>query len=224
MELITAIKKHLLPNIKLWVAIKGTSRLYLTNIVDVYDESFTIYPPMDNGERLIITKKTKLEFMYISNSGKYYFTTKAIDIIKDQITLLAIELPRVIERHEMRAFFRVDLLRHIPVKLRDDIVNEETGTCYCKGEMVTMVCTDISGGGLKLLSPVALRVDDKIDIDLSGIVDGIESVEGTVVRKIGVEEGAYAFGVKFTSLLESERDKIVKRIFQRQVEQAKLND
>ena len=91
-----------------------------------------------------------------------------------------------------------------------------------KGEMVTMVCTDISGGGVKLLSPVLLHVDDKLDIDLSGFIDGIGKVEGTIVRQIDSEDGYYAYGIMFTSLSESDRDKIVKRVFMRQSEQRKL--
>ncbi len=223
METITAVKKHIVPHMSLWVALEGTTRLYLTKVVDVYKDSFTVYPPMDDGETLSVTKKNILEFIYTTNRGKYYFTSSALGIVKDQVTLLALKLPEKIERREKRAYFRVDLLRHVPVKFREDLDTHD-GKYFLKGEMVTMVCTDISGGGMKLLSPVELRVNDKLDIELGGIVEGIGEVEGTVVRKIGEEDGAYAFGIMFTSLSEPDRDKIVKRIFQRQTEQARLND
>lgn len=223
METVTAVKKLIVPGMKLWVSIKGTSRLFLTRVYDVYPESFTIYPPTDNGEKLTVTKKTQLEFMFMKDSGKYYFTTNAIGIIKDKFTLLAINLPKEIVRNEMRAFYRVDLLRHLPVFLRRDTEDYITGKSFKKGEMVTMVCTDISGGGLKLLSPVGLQIDDKVDIDLSGFIDDIGKVEGTIVRQTDSEDEYYAYGVMFTSLSESDRDKIVKRVFMRQAEQRKLN-
>ena len=166
MEAISNIKKYITPDLKMWVSIKGTSRLFLTKVYDVYAESFTIYPPTDNGEKLIVTKKTNLEFMFMMDSGKYYFTTNAIGIVKDKVTLLAINLPKEIVRNEMRAFYRVDILHHLPVFVRQDIDDKPNDRYIKKGEMVTMVCTDISGGGVKLLSPVLLHVDDKLDIDL----------------------------------------------------------
>ena len=223
METVTTVKKLIVPNMKLWVSIKGTSRLFLTRVYDVYPESFTIYPPTDNGEKLTVTKKTQLEFMFMMDSGKYYFTTNAIGIIKDKFTLLAINLPKDIVRNEMREFYRVDLLRHLPVFLKQDIEDNHTGKFFKKGDMVTMVCTDISGGGLKLLSPVYLHIDDKVDIDLSGFIDDIGRIEGTVVRQTDSEDEYYTYGVMFTSLSESDRDKIVKRVFMRQTEQRKLN-
>lgn len=222
MEAISNIKKYITPDLKMWVSIKGTSRLFLTKVYDVYAESFTIYPPTDNGEELIVTKKTNLEFMFMMDSGKYYFTTNAIGIVKDKVTLLAINLPKEIVRNEMRAFYRVDILHHLPVFVRQDIDDKPNDRDIKKGEMVTMVCTDISGGGVKLLSPVLLHVDDKLDIDLSGFIDGIGKVEGTIVRQIDSEDGYYAYGIMFTSLSESDRDKIVKRVFMRQSEQRKL--
>lgn len=223
MEAISNIKKYIVPDLKMWVSIEGTSRLFLTKVYDVYADSFTIYPPTDNGEKLTVTKKTKLEFMFMMDSGKYYFTTNAIGIVKDKITLLAINLPKEIVRNEMRAFYRVDILRHLPVFFKHNIDDEVNNIYIRKGDMITMVCTDISGGGMKLLSPVPLQINDKVDIDLSGFIDGIGKVEGSIVRQIDLEDESYAYGVMFTSLSESDRDKIVKRVFMRQTEQRKLN-
>ncbi len=222
METITAVTKYIVPDLKLWVALEGTTRLYSTSVVGVYKDSFTIYPPVDEEEKLTVTKKHILEFIYINNSGKYSFKSSAIGIVKDKVTLLAVKLPRFLKRSEQRAFFRMDLQRHIAVKFRNDFESDD-GRFYQKGQMLTMVCADISGGGIKLLSPIELRVNDKIDIDLSGIVESIGEVEGTIVRRIGKENDKYAFGVMFTALSESERDKIIKRIFQRQTEQIRLN-
>ncbi len=57
METITAVKKLIKPDLHLWVAVSGTQRLFFTKVSDVYDTSFTILPPTDNGENLIVTKK-----------------------------------------------------------------------------------------------------------------------------------------------------------------------
>ncbi len=142
METITAVKKLIKPDLHLWVAVSGTQRLFFTKVSDVYDTSFTILPPTDNGENLIVTKKTELKFMFIIESGKYFFTTKPIGIIKDNITLLAIELPVSIQRNEMRAFYRVEMLRRIPVKLVHAAAGFK-GTDYQKNDIVTMTCTDL---------------------------------------------------------------------------------
>lgn len=223
MESISNIKKYIVPDMKMWVSIEGTSRLFFTKVHGVYAESFTVYPPTDNGEKLTVTKKTNLEFMFMLDSGKYYFTTNAIGIVKDKVTLLAINLPKEIVRNEMRAFYRVDILRHLPVFFRHNIDDEVNSIYIRKGDMVTMMCNDISGGGMKLLSPVPLNINDKVDIDLSGFIEDIGKVEGTIVRYIDSEDENYAYGVMFTSLSESDRDKIVKRVFMRQAEQKKLN-
>ena len=223
METITAVKKLIKPDLKLWVAVSGTQRLFFTKVSDVYDTSFTILPPTDNGENLIVTKKTELEFMFTIESGKYFFTTKPIGIIKENITLLAIELPASIQRNEMRAFYRVEMLRRIPVKLVK-VANGLNGTDYQKNDIVTMTCTDLSGGGMKLISPVPLDKDDVLEIDLSGLVEGLENVSAKVIRYIGVEEEGHAVGIMFTSLTESARDKIIRCVFQRQYNKERLID
>lgn len=223
METITAVKKLIKPDLQLWVAVSGTQRLFFTKVSDVYDTSFTILPPTDNGENLIVTKKTELEFMFTIESGKYFFTTKPIGIIKENITLLAIELPASIQRNEMRAFYRVEMLRRIPVKLVH-IAAGLNGTDYQKNDIVTMTCTDLSGGGMKLISPVPLDKDDELEIDLSGLVDGLENVGAKVIRYIGVEEDGHAVGIMFTSLTESARDKIIRCVFQRQYNKERLTD
>lgn len=223
METITAVKKLIKPDLQLWVAVSGTQRLFYTKVSDVYDTSFTILPPTDNGENLIVTKKTELEFMFTIESGKYFFTTKPIGIIKENITLLAIELPASIQRNEMRAFYRVEMLRRIPVKLVK-VANGLNGTDYQKNDIITMTCTDLSGGGMKLISPVPLDKDDVLEIDLSGLVEGLENVSAKVIRYIGVEEEGHAVGIMFTSLTESARDKIIRCVFQRQYNKERLID
>ena len=223
METITAVKKLIKPDLQLWVAVSGTQRLFFTKVSDVYDTSFTIFPPTDNGENLIVTKKTELEFMFTIESGKYFFTTKPIGIIKENITLLAIELPASIQRNEMRAFYRVEMLRRIPVKLVK-VANGLNGTDYQKNDIITMTCTDLSGGGMKLISPVPLDKDDELEIDLSGLVEGLENVSAKVIRYIGVEEEGHAVGIMFTSLTESARDKIIRCVFQRQYNKERLID
>ena len=223
METITAVKKLIKPDLQLWVAVSGTQRLFFTKVSDVYDTSFTILPPTDNGENLIVTKKTELKIMITIESGKYFFTTKPIGIIKENITLLAIELPASIQRNEMRAFYRVEMLRRIPVKLVK-VANGLNGTDYQKNDIITMTCTDLSGGGMKLISPVPLDKDDVLEIDLSGLVDGLENVSAKVIRYIGVEEEGHAVGIMFTSLTESARDKIIRCVFQRQYNKERLID
>lgn len=223
METITAVKKLIRSDLHLWVAVSGTQRLFFTKVSDVYDTSFTILPPTDNGENLIVTKKTELKFMFIIESGKYFFTTKPIGIIKENITLLAIELPASIQRNEMRAFYRVEMLRRIPVKLVHAAAVFK-GTDYQKNDIVTMTCTDLSGGGMKLISPVPLDKDDELEIDLSGLVDDLENVGAKVIRYIGVEEEGHAVGIMFTSLTESARDKIIRCVFQRQYNKERLTD
>lgn len=71
MEIITAVKKLIKAELKLWVAVSGTKRLFVTKVNNVYDTSFTILPPTDNGKNLIVTKKTELEFMFTIENGKY---------------------------------------------------------------------------------------------------------------------------------------------------------
>ena len=87
-----------------------------------------------------------------------------------------------------------------------------------------MTCTDLSGGGMKLISPVPLDKDDELEIDLSGLVDGLDNVGAKVIRYIGVEEEGHAVGIMFTSLTESARDKIIRCVFQRQYNKERLTD
>ena len=77
---------------------------------------------------------------------------------------------------------------------------------------------------MKLISPVPLDKDDELEIDLSGLVDGLENVGAKVIRYIGMEEEGYAVGIMFTSLTEFDRDKIIRCVFQRQHHKERLSN
>lgn len=219
------VKNFIKSGLQLWVKVKGTQKLFFTRVSNVYDTSFTIFLPTDNGKNVVIPQELELEFIFTSENCKYIFSAKQIGIVDGDITLLTIELPVTIQKSEVRAFKRVEMFKHIPVKLID-ITNGLENNKYKKNDIVMMICTDLSGGGIKLISPVYLEKDDLLEINLSKFVEGLENVEAKVTRHVGIEKGGegYITGVMFTSLTETDRNKIIRGIFQHQFDKERLID
>jgi len=81
--------------------------------------------------------------------------------------------------------------------------------------------TELSGGGLRCFAPdEGLSVGQAIEmvIFLSQLPMSVAGVVG-VVRRIEQVEGQTVYGVEFTNLRESDREKIVHFVFQEQREQ-----
>lgn len=224
MEKITSVSRYIKEDLRIGVANRGSSAVYVSKIIRVTDKSFFMYVPTDNTNKMLVKPGMELEFVYIIDSGKYTFVSTVLNVVSDSVDIVEVNMPSYLERLELRKFFRVDMLRSIPVYKVNSKVLSGNRFIYERGDFVPMTCTDLSGGGMKLTSNVKIETDDVLEVDLSRIDSNLPaSVMVKVVRSVDNKDDTYTLGIMFTSLTESDRDKIIKFVFQRQTEQRKVS-
>lgn len=74
---------------------------------------------------------------------------------------------------------------------------------------------------MRLFSEIKMEKNDTIEIYLQGSIEKLESLKALVMRSTK-RDGMFETGVRFEDLSSSDRDKIVKYVFKRQVELRKL--
>lgn len=81
------------------------------------------------------------------------------------------------------------------------------------------ITNDLSGGGLRFNSKVELEIDTELELSLNIPGKGKISVGGKVVRCFPLERvTGFSVGVEFTIIDKTDREKLIRFIFERQRE------
>jgi len=171
--------------------------------------------PTDKGQGIPLKPNTRVHLSYVLDKGRFSFKSVILDRVKDPLPMLVVQYPEAIFRQELRAFFRVDT--RIPVKVMATVKSGESASV----KIIDAKIVDISGGGMRLFSEIKMEKNDTIEIYLQGSIEKLESLKALVMRSTK-RDGMFETGVRFEDLSSSDRDKIVKYVFKRQVELRKL--
>jgi c-di-GMP-binding flagellar brake protein YcgR len=115
---------------------------------------------------------------------------------------LRVESTGVVELIQRRDFVRVDA--HVPV------VYQPLGP---EGWTVTAYTLEVSGGGFRMAQAEALRLGDMMSFTLE-LGEGAEPL--TAVAEAVREAGPGEFGLRFVEILERERQRLVRWVFERE--------
>ena len=79
---------------------------------------------------------------------------------------------------------------------------------------------DLSGGGIKITFNRGLKEGTRVELSFELERGEVINALGEIVRteKVGEGNDRYWLAIKFTDILESDRNKIVKFVFKKQVE------
>ncbi|MCD8553820.1 flagellar brake protein [Seleniivibrio sp.] len=219
MEKLVKFDKFISVNQKLLIEVKvgDYPGIFDSRIEDVsHKEHIMVSMPTSKGRTVPLAPNTRLHVSYVMDMGRFTFKSIVLDRLKSgTMMLLKIAYPDAVFREELRAFFRVDtrlsIKATVPVK-KDDIWLEK---------LVEAKVTDMSGGGLKMFTDIPVAKDATIEIFFMGHIEKLDQVKAQVMRCRSVE-GKFEIGVKFVDLHQTDRDRIIKYVFKRQVEQRKL--
>lgn len=217
MEKIEEVDKFLSVNQKLLLEIKlgEYAGQYDSRVEDIINDSVMISMPSEKGVSIPLRPNTRLHVSYVMNRGRLSFKTVVEDRLAKPLPMLQVKKPDVLFREELRSFFRVDT--RIPVKLKVDIDEGD----IIKQKMYEAKVTDISGGGCKVFTEAPIKKGDRFEIYFLGTLEKVESVK-VEARRISRVEHNLDIGCEFCDLSLSERDRIIKYVFRRQVEMKKL--
>jgi c-di-GMP-binding flagellar brake protein YcgR len=190
--------------------------IFKSRITDIEEEFLLIEIPMEesSGKLKRLYNGDELSVYYITESGvKHYFNTYVLGFKEDVIRMVRIRKPELedISTIQRRTFLRVNANLEIAVKKQDDI------------RFLTHT-EDISGGGLSFSSDTKYNL--KVGELLSCWVlihyknDSIEHIplKAKIVRISNVEKNRTIIMLKFSEIYDSERQKLIRYCFERQME------
>lgn len=187
---------------------------YRARIADMEEDTFLIEIPMQesNGRLKKLFVGDELSVYFLTEGGiKNYFNTHVIGFKEEVIRMVRMRKPAVesIFKIQRRSFFRVNAELELAVK--DSL-----------GSRFLVRTEDIGGGGTSFLSDakITLKVGDKLACWLlvtyrNGSMEHV-NFEGEIVRIKKLETGRNLVMVKFSSISDSERQKIIRYCFERQ--------
>lgn len=203
---------------------KLNSRTYKSRIADVDGSTVAMEVPLDErtGSLGYFSKGSNWLVWYFGSDGsRFEFATEVLGKRNDNIPLILIRLPekKHITRTQRRNFVRVDVNVDIAIQLEDGIRNYHFLTHT----------RDLSGGGLAITCSreYRLTVGDRLKLWMalpmrSGTLEHV-AVLGECTRVEQEDPTSRQFAsIKFVEISESERAKIIRFCFERQLEKHRV--
>ncbi|MDR2884190.1 MAG: flagellar brake domain-containing protein [Deferribacteraceae bacterium] len=212
-------------NTKLMVILaNGDGNSYDSRIEDIDDDQLMISMPTNRGRPMPVAKGSILNVSAIAGNGKSDFDCRVLSVVKTPIYMLVVTLPDALRHEQMREFFRVPVHLRVKVFLGNldklDIFNKTSRAVPFYDGLVD----DLSGGGCRLSCDSGIIEGDVIVLDLSNsLVDGIKQLECKAVRVAFRPNGKRIISLKYSNISETNRDKIIRYVFRRQLELKKLS-
>lgn len=187
---------------------------YKSKLCDMDEDSMLIEIPMQeiSGKLKHLYIGDELSIYFLSEGGvKNYFNTYVLGHKEDVIRMVRLRKPDPdsISKVQRRSFLRVLADLEVAVRLKD-------GT-----RMITRT-DDVSGGGVSVYSDhqYGIQSGDRISCWLlvpykNGSVEHVP-FEGEVIRVKEADKNRSLSMVKFTSISDMERQKVIKYCFERQ--------
>lgn len=171
--------------------------------------------PVNDGVLMNIKSLMQIEVSFMSKSGNISFMSKVLSKVTNNTSSIEIEKPIKIDRKELREFFRIEINSLVEIySLKEDSLS----TNLVRDKEYKVTCVDISGGGAKLISTTPMDNVKMIEADFSNIIQGFNAILAKILRCKKIDDSKFEIGIQFTSLSDSDRDKIVQFVFKKQIE------
>lgn len=186
---------------------------YTSRIEDMNDRQLLVAMPMSKQLVPIIPRSgEKLYALAVGTQCRYrFFTTfEGSGKVDDYIPIWYVTRPKMVERHQNRAFVRIPVNLPVTVKLVD-----EEGTI---SEPIKTKIVDLSGNGICFVMDKPVKVGTCAGLEMNDIPDiGSIEVMSYIARCLPVErEGQptlYHIGASFQNLPRAVTNKIVRYLF-----------
>lgn len=201
-------------------------KLYKTSIYDICDDGkLEIVMPMEQTRLVLLPVDGVYDVCFFSHGGMYKADVRIVDRQKINGTyILVAEMITNLRKHQRREYYRFnciigmwgrEMTRQETYSLVEHgIIGELTDGTLSRGVIV-----DISGGGLRFVSREIFRQDSLIFANFKLTV-AEETKEFTLAakviysREIENRENEYENRLKFVYIKDSEREDIIKYIFE----------
>ena len=215
-------EKLLQPNQRLEIMLlDGSTEVYQSRIEEVHKTELIVAMPMSKGYPVLLYEGSKFTGNLLFPGGKYVFTSFFLGKALNPLPVWKISLPQNIHKVQQRSFVRV--AARISVHLTYSEKKGEPPREELIDHSLILDSKDISGGGVSLIAKHALKYGQIVQLSMQVPgEDGDELIEslGTVVRSEKPTEDSPFFwvGIRFESIQERDRQKIVRFVFKKQLE------
>lgn len=194
---------------------------FLVRIEDVIDEQFfSTDLPVVSGGNIRFKPETILDFIYTTETGIIYFQGKVKKVGNKNNPSMIIQKVTDGERIQRREYFRLSLSLDCKVRSFQKIF--EAGNNSFKAKIA-----NISAGGIKFLTEEnCLKKGEDFYIYFMGFgcIDGLWGNVVKVSKVINKENNFnFSFSAKFVYIEPKTQDELVRYLFDKQREMARLN-
>lgn len=195
-----------------------------TRVADLRDDTAVIELPISEktGRTAPLLTGTECDVWYIGEDGsRYEFRSTIIGRQTENIPVLLMSLPSkdAVIRNQRRNYLRIQTAVEIAVKMDDPL----------RQYHFLARTVDLSGGGLSFTCEDNMRLQEKDSLEIwlslpskAGQVHHAFALGEIVRQKPADEKGKHQWvSVKFTKINESDRAKIVRTCYERQLEMRK---
>lgn len=166
--------------------------------------------PIRHSIPVFLPPNTEFYGSFVDGSGRFQFKSiyKAKKMVPIPIWIAT--LPTDIKKVQLRSFVRLD------VNVSVSLIESESEQPLPKA----FVTRDLSGGGLCLISKIPIPPRTPVNLTINLAEQGTINASGITVRldKQPSDLNLYLISIKFVDIIEHDRSKIIKFIFQKQVE------
>lgn len=199
--------------------LKDYRRVYSTKIEEVEEDTIVISAPTHKGVVIPFRPGQQLIAGVSKEDALYGFYTNVTERGKiNDMPVLRIKKGKHSKRIQRRKYVRIDGISQVDLKILKRSGGGDEVIYFDKRKVREK---NISGGGMLILSPTILAMGTILEISVSLPHFGMIRTVGEVVRVQKVED-EYEIGISFINLSEKDREKIIKYVYQRQVELRRL--
>jgi c-di-GMP-binding flagellar brake protein YcgR len=195
-----------------------TRQRFKSIVQEIHPKYIGVAIPISQEGQRMSAAGTEVEVLCIGEKYNYRFYSKIIGKKHDRIPLVLLGVPEFIERYERRDYVRVK--NSFPIQYRKLQHGEEkirASELAMDASLQSGFCADISGGGMKIVLPVSLKLGEYLLI----IPEHPEirfALKGKVVNQESKKSPrgvVFHIGIAFIDLSEKEREKIIAYVFKR---------
>lgn len=201
-----------------------TRKVYQSQVIDVLSEDrVEISMPMEKTRLVLLPVDGEFDLYFYSESGLYQCYARVVDRYRNNsMYVLVFDLISNLRKHQRREYYRFSCALEMnsrPLQ-EEEVLAEDNGELDLEPQLPlkSSVIVDISGGGLRFVANYAYEVDNLILCRYHLMVGG-ESKEYNLVgkvlsvRELDNRKGVYEHRVQYVKVNPTEREEIIKYIF-----------
>lgn len=219
-----------------------TATTFVSQLVDFADGSIiNIAAPIVYGRTIPLPVGENYNLCFYTEKGLYQCNCMVISNHKDNKTIITVvRITTNLEKYQRRQYYRLECIHDIyyrQITLEEELLEKKMSSesfdtpeamteakkklAAFKKEWFSASITDISGGGARFNSEVLHNPGDKVRIKLDFIIGKeVKKLELTAKvissKRIPVRVGVYECRVEFIDIMPSDRETLIKFIFEQE--------